>query len=153
MVETLERRKMFRTKHYKDVNRAGFHRSSIKEPHLCDDGSTFMIHFSPVAEEKNHLEVAYCVYEFAEDATFPENLKDKKLAGTKIYDYLLQHPDYKNKTFFEEKKYEEYQRDDLALQKKKFELQAIEEKIKEKEQSLLKNSQSVNPTTSKKEKK
>ena len=152
MVATLEKRTMFRTKHYKDVNKPGFHRSSIKEPHPCDDGSTFMISFEPVADEKDHLTAAYCAYEFASDATFPENLKDKKWAGKPIYDYLIQHPDYKNKTFYEETRYETIQRDDLAIQKKKFQLDALEQEIKAKENQLLKNIEVVSSST-KKEKK
>ena len=114
MVATLEKPKSkkekdtyvrFRCKHRDDKAKAGRSMGKFSESHKCDDGSFYIIQFTPVPHEIHKVIPAYSEKIFNKSATLPENLTDKKWAGKLLYDYLKQHPDFISGTIFEDKSY------------------------------------------------
>lgn len=95
----------FRTKHRDDKGKAGRSMARFTETHLCEDGSLYTIRFDSVGHEIQKLVPAFCHRIFSRDEKFPADLKDKKLAGTSVYDYLKNHPQSLSRDIFEDASY------------------------------------------------
>ncbi len=95
----------FRSKHRDDKNKPGRSMRRFYEAHKQDDGGLYVIEFTPVPHEIQKALPGYCQKTFSRDAVMPDNLVDKKLAGTKLYDYLLKHPDVLSRNIFEDVSY------------------------------------------------